>query len=261
MKIKLVLEYFGKPFAGWQEQPGQLTVQGEIQRALLVYAKAAAAKTGSIAPERIPITGSGRTDSGVHAKGQVASFRWPEELPCDPYRLKAALNGILDNNIAVLSCEQVEDGFDARSDAISKCYCYRMILDHPRNGIYIDRGWCIGRRVHIAAMVQAARKFVGKHDFTTFRAGDCDASNAIRTVTTSELSRLSEHELVFTIIGEGFLKQMVRIIVGTIVGVGRGDFAVDDIEKLFLLRDRREAGRTAPASGLMLEWVHYAEKS
>lgn len=271
MKVVLTLEYDGSLFAGWQEQPKILTVQGAVQDALLVYVRSARKKlkglsvadgsTSEPQTSRIVVVGSGRTDAGVHADGQVASLRWPDDLPFEPERVRKSLNGILPPGVAIREIRTAADGFDARFAPHVKQYRYRLLLTGSTQGAYRAHGWYIHGSLDIAAMCQAARLFTGIHDFTEFRAKDCPALTSERTILRSELTRSSEATLDYYIQGKGFLKQMVRILVGTLVGVGQGRVTCHDVERMLRREMRRPSElRIAPAAGLFLEWVRYLEQ-
>ena len=257
MKIKLTLEYDGTPFCGFQYQPGLRTIQGEIEQALSVYSAAVAKKAGKTAAP-IKVTASGRTDAGVHARGQVVSFDWPDDLSFTDYEFLSAMNGITPPQIAALGVEKKENAFDARRSPHVKCYCYYLLLRRGSMALHHDRAWRVNPLPAIPAMLEAARHFSGTHDFSSFRAVDCPAKTTVRTIHVSQFSRPAADVLVYTIHGTGFLKQMVRTIVGTLVEVGRGNLAPADIPRIIAARDRSAAGATAPACGLVLEWVRYS---
>lgn len=259
--IRLTLEYCGTGFSGWQRQDNAelRTIQGEVERALQIYFAGLwkTLRRGAELPFGVvDITGSGRTDAGVHAMGQVASFRWPEELPSDLYRLKGALNGILPKEIVVRSVEQAAEDFDARHTPHEKCYCYRLLLRTEPGGMYRDRAWAVGN-LDIPAMIRAARVLIGQHDFAAFRAADCTAKHTVRTLLRSEVVRASTDELHYLAHGKGFLKQMIRIIVGTLVEIGNGRRSEHEMQQILESRKRELAGQTAPAHGLTMEWVKY----
>lgn len=281
MKAVATLEYDGGLFAGWQEQPKLVTVQGTLQRALATYfsslekktlAQKAAFPEVSGAPDsasrvhqnlvdRIVVVGSGRTDSGVHAEGQVASFYWPDGLPFDEERAQRSINGILPPGVALRSLTLTGDSFDARYAPHVKQYRYRILLRGSPKGAERDRGWFIGAPLDLATMCSAARIFTGTHDFTEFRSRDCSAPSAVRTVLCSEFHRCSDTHFDYLIQGKGFLKQMVRILVGALVAVGRGRLSPDNLHALLQQSARRPSDlRVAPACGLCLEWVRYLER-
>lgn len=261
MKIQLVVEYPGDAFSGWQaqiNQPELRTVQGELERALQIFFLSESKKTGVAftSGDRILVTGSGRTDAGVHALGQVASFAWPPQFCFHAERLRAALNGITAPELVIHLVQEQGDEFDARFAQHEKCYAYRLLLRDTRAGYFQGRAWCVSPRT-VAPMIEAARLFCGQHDFSSFRAKDCTASSTLRTLYVSELTRISEDELQYWVQGKGFLKQMIRIIVGTLVEVGKGKLSAKDIPRIIAARDRALAGPSAPACGLTLRWVRY----
>lgn len=258
MKVKLILEYDGSQFHGWQRQEGLFTVQGELERSLHVYLAAEYRKSGLEPPKEFPlIQGSGRTDAGVHALSQCGSFSWPQELDFDARRLKAALEGISHRAYMVTRLEPVQDDFNARFSPHEKCYRYYLRLVPVRGGYFDKRVWCVGSKLDIAKMIEASRHFVGEHDFAAFRAADCSASTTVRTITLSQLTTLDHSLLVYEVCGRGFLKQMVRIMVGTLVEIGRGHMPASIVARLLAGGERRNAGPTAPPHGLVLQWIKY----
>ncbi len=255
---KLTLAYDGTEYRGWQVQPGLRTVQGELQEAL-----------GRIVGERPLPQGSGRTDAGVHALGQVASFALASPIPAD--NLKRALNRILPASVRVLAAEAVEEEFHARHSARSKTYEYRIFRA-------TDCSPFLARYVHVcrwpldvARMERAAQAIVGEHDFRSFAASDPElrqreedgsdevgtAVSTVRCIETSEWQEADRELLVYRVCGSGFLHHMVRNLVGTMLEIGRGQFAADAMARILLARSRAAAGPTAPACGLFLQAVHY----
>ncbi len=269
MRVKLTVEYAGEGFHGWQSQSGQVTVQGSLESALEIYLKGESKKVGRDAPERVVVQGSGRTDAGVHARGQVASFLWPEGYEFSVTRIKEALNALTPQALTVKSIEQVDDSFDARHSPHIKCYSYRITYrgaeDKAARFASIDAGrsWVVTRPLNIRSMILGARVLEGQHDFQSFRAVDCGAATTIRTVVRSEIVRLSDSELIYCIHGKGFLKQMVRIVIGTLVELGQSQAnsstsdGADYMRGILNCKERAKAGKTAPAEGLCLEWVRY----
>lgn len=279
---KLTLAYDGTDFSGWQVQPGRLTIQGELQAAL-----------GRITGESPLPQGSGRTDAGVHALAQVASF--PLRAPIPPENLRRALNRTLPSSIRILEVAIMADpGFHARHSATAKSYEYR-VFPHRGGDVGDDIGGDIGsdacspflaRYVYgcpwvldLEALRQAACVFVGEHDFRSFAANDPDlaartlqpdseegldvqaqVAGTVRTIYASEWSLQNTGDvplLVYRVRGNGFLHHMVRNLVGTMVEVGRGHLPVDAIHRILAVRCRSEAGPTAPARGLFLHSVEY----
>ncbi len=258
MKVKLTVEYDGRPFCGWQEQAGQKTVQEELRRAIEMFIESRLKQNG-LPPEdtKINLSGSGRTDSGVHALGQVASFTWPGRLPIDNAELLGALNGITPRELAVTAVDIVDESFDARRTRHRKQYSYRYLLRRGAEGFFNGRAWRVPEGIDVGKMCVAARYFAGHRDFSSFRAKDCIAASAVRTIRLSELSREDHGVLRFVVQGNGFLKQMIRIMAGTLIGVGKGILDPDDIKRILDARSRDAAGPTAPAHGLTLDWVRY----
>ena len=257
MKLKLIVEYDGRGFCGWQRQAGVLTVQEELERAFGLLASSWAKRAGGEWELPFTVIGSGRTDSGVHARAQVANVVWPDGVPMELGRLKKALNGVTVPELSVLSLEPAEADFDARSMVRLKQYSYRLSLRDTLPALDRGRVWRVGALPNLAEMLVASRMLVGKHSFAGFRAGDCAAKTTTRTLHVSELSRLEGDELIYTVQGNGFLKQMVRIIVGTLVTIGWGRADSTLITELLDGGDRTRAGRTAPPDGLYLDWVRY----
>ena len=247
--FKVILAYDGSEFSGWQVQPGAATIQGTLASAI-----------GRITGEKVLPQGSGRTDAGVHALAQVATFALESSIPAE--NLRAALNDILPASIRVLDVEEAAADFHARKSARAKTYRYRIFrgaICPPFLARYV---WHYPYRLDEEAMVQAAALVVGKHDFTSFAAVDPErgredvpASN-IREIFVSTWERHGK-ELVYTVRGGGFLHHMVRNLVGTFLLVGKGSLKSEDITKILNARNRSAAGATAPASGLFLVEVEY----
>jgi tRNA pseudouridine38-40 synthase len=251
---KVVLAYDGADFCGWQVQPDQPTVQGELSDAI-----------ERITGERVLPQGSGRTDAGVHALGQVASFRLSAPIP--PPNLMRALNRTLPESIRVLDAQIAPPGFHARHSALEKTYEYRIYRGEicpPTLARYV---YALNWPLDLEAMRQAARDVSGEHDFTSFAASDPDLSNREASQLEQNCIR-SVHESFWTsegdnwryrITGSGFLHHMVRNIVGTFLEIGRGSLAADAIPEIIAARSRSAAGPTAPARGLFLASVKYPE--
>jgi len=258
LKVKLTIEYDGRPFCGWQEQSGHPSVQEEVRKAIEMFIESRLKQHNlPVEPKTVNLSGSGRTDSGVHSLGQVASFPWPENLPLDTEELLGALNGITPREIAITSVDEAPDSFDARRTRHRKQYSYRYLLRRGAEGYFNGRAWRVPEGVDVGKMCIAARHFAGHKDFSSFRAKDCIAASAVRTIHLSELSREDRGVLRFVVQGNGFLKQMIRIMAGTLIGVGKGILDPDDIVRIIDARSRDAAGPTAPAHGLTLDWVKY----
>jgi len=245
--LKLTLEYDGAPFVGWQVQPNGPSVQGLLQEAVEKLCGA---------PARV--TGAGRTDAGVHARGQVASLEPPRELPLSAWT--AGLNAHLPPEVACLRAEEAPPGFDARRWARGKRYVYTMLRSPVRSPLWRGRAWEVRRPLDVAAMRAALPFLRGRHDFAALRAADCPAPTSVREVRLLELrvDALPWGELLeLRIEATAFLKHMVRNLVGTLVEVGHGKRAPESLRELLEGRDRTRAGPTAPPHGLVLDQVFY----
>lgn len=241
---KLTLEYDGTPFVGWQRQLNGLAIQQVVEEAL------AKLHAGDL----VPVIASGRTDSGVHARGQVISFTTPRALPVEAY--ERGLNTLLPETIAVRRAEPVRDDFNARKWALGKRYIYRVLVSRAPSPLRRHQVWRLFVPLDRDAMATAAAPLLGRHDFGAFRASDCEAGHAVREVRRLDVDARGD-ELVFTVEATAFLKHMVRNLVGTLVEVGRGRRDPASIAALLASRDRMQAGRTAPAHGLCLDEVFY----
>jgi tRNA pseudouridine38-40 synthase len=242
--IKLVLEYDGTGYVGWQVQANGPSIQAALERAL-----------AGILGHTVRVVGAGRTDSGVHAAGQVASLRTERNLPLRAF--VAGTNGLLPRDIAVLSAEEREGSFDARRSARGKHYRYQIMNRGTRSPLASRCSWEVFRPLDASAMQEAARPLLGKHDFSAFRAADCQAHHAVRDLTSLQIQRDGDR-IFFDLSATAFLKHMVRNIIGSLVEVGLGRRPVGWIAELLSSRDRARAGATAPAQGLCLVEVFYA---
>jgi tRNA pseudouridine38-40 synthase len=240
--IRLDISYDGGPFAGWATQPGQRTVQGEVEGAL-----------ERILGEPVALTVAGRTDAGVHAWGQVASF----ELAGDPPEgLVRSVNAVLPDEIALLAAETAADGFDARRRARSRTYCYRIAAVPVLSPFERGRALWWPHRVDREALERCAAALVGEHDFTAFTPTDTEHVRFRRRVMRAEW--LTDGELLcFWIEADAFMRHMVRVLVGTMLEAGGGRRSVQDFEALLAGASRERAGDTAPAHGLHLARVTY----
>jgi tRNA pseudouridine38-40 synthase len=243
-KYKLIIEYYGPGFAGWQRQDNAISVQQVIEDAL-----------SSLSREPVAVYAAGRTDAGVHARGQVAHFHFG---PIKKYHtfLRAINYFVMPHPISVLSCELVDETFHARFSAKKRHYKY-VILNRPSSSV-IDykRSWHIHQKLDVDAMQKAANFLLGKHDFSSFRAGECQALSPIKTLDKIEIVK-EEVSLVFHISAQSFLHHMVRNIVGTLKMVGEGKLQPRDMKDILLAKSRAEAGPTAPAYGLYFMQVDY----
>ena len=240
----MIIEYDGSHFCGWQEQAHATSVQEELHQTLEVVLR-----------EKIKVVhASGRTDAGVHARAQVVNFH-VSQTP-DLHRLGHAVSSILRGKVSVLSTEIVDDSFHSRRSAKRKQYSYRIINRPMPLVLDQGRGWYVPDRLDIQLMKEQAALLVGEHDFTSFRAANCDAPSSVKLIYESEITE-SGNSLIYRVVGAGFLKQMVRTIVGTLVGIGRGTLEPKSVLEILALKDRTKAGITAPAWGLYLDWVEY----
>jgi tRNA pseudouridine38-40 synthase len=243
--FKLTLEYDGADFEGWQVQPGgRRTVQGALEQAI-----------ARVTLERVRCTGSGRTDSGVHAEGQVASVRLATAMT--PEALRRALNGVLPADVAVRALEPAPDGFDARRHAAGKLYRYDLWNGPDRAPLRRRRALCLARPLDLTAVRSAAADLVGSHDFASFQASGSDVRTTVRTLRRLELTGEEVGALSLWFEGSGFLRHMVRNLVGTLLEVGSGRRDPEGMSALLAARDRGRAGRTAPAHALTLVSVSY----
>jgi tRNA pseudouridine38-40 synthase len=242
--IKLTIEYDGKNYLGWQVQPKGATVQGLIEEQLK-----------RLTGETVHLTASGRTDAGVHAMGQVAHFKTQRPMDCST--IQRALNGLLPADIVILKVEEVDQDFHARKDCKSKVYEYRILNRSLRSVFHREHAWHIPQRLDLGEMRKATQRLVGEHDFSSFRSVGSPTRTAVRRVIRAEWKRNRDGVLTFEIEASGFLKQMVRAIVGTLVEVGRKKFSPDDFGAILESRDRTKAGPTAPGRGLFLKKVKY----
>ena len=242
-RLKLVLEYDGTAYHGWQVQPGLDTIQGRLEAAL-----------SRLAGSPVHVMGAGRTDAGVHALGQVASCN--AEVRLDDVSLRRALNALLPKDIVVTNVEPAPAEFDARRSARSKTYRYTLLRRAYPSALEGRYSLYVPHAADMEVMAEAAQCLVGTHDFSAFRAGTCAAATPIRTV--SRAAWRAEGDLWrFEIDGNAFLQHMVRIIVGTLLDVGRGKRRAAEMPEILASRDRRRAGKTAPPHGLCLVAVAY----
>ncbi len=244
--FKMIIEYDGTAYSGWQIQNDVPTIQGEIENALR-----------RITGQTLRVTGSGRTDAGVHALGQTAGFVCETELPVQ--KLQKGLNSLLPPDIVIHSLEKVPASFHPRYDAVSKVYRYR-ILNRPWSGA-IGRQYCWHLRhpLDIDAMGNAAGCIVGTHDFKAFEGSGSPRASTVRHVFRASVEPRESDFLIFEIEANGFLRFMVRNIVGTLVEAGLSKRSAADLKRILASRDRNQAGPTAPPQGLFLVRVIYSE--
>jgi tRNA pseudouridine38-40 synthase len=243
-RYKLTIEYDGAPFVGWQVQDNGPSVQG-------VLAAAVAAFCG----EHVHVQGAGRTDAGVHALGQVAHLDLAKAWDADTVR--DAINAHLrPHPVAVLAAEPVADDFDARRSATKRHYLYRIVNRRADLALDAARAWRTPRPLDVAAMQEGARRLLGRHDFTTFRAAECQAKSPVKTLDRLDVERDGE-DVRIDAAARSFLHRQVRSMVGSLVEVGEGRRSADDLEWALAARDRAACGEVAPPQGLYLVRVDY----
>lgn len=243
-RIKCTIAYDGTNFAGFQRQPNERTVQGEIEQALKILHKG----------KNVPICGSGRTDATVHAYGQVFHFDTDLSIPDD--RFPYALRSHLPKDIHIVKMETVSSDFHARFSAVRKEYRYRILLRQEADVFRRNFTYHYPYRLNIEEMKKAANLLLGTHDFTSFSSAKTDVVDKVRTIEQIDFL-LQDDELVIRIIGNGFLRNMVRIIVGTLLEVGRGHIRPEEIPAILEAKSRQKAGPTIPGCGLYLWKVEY----
>jgi len=245
MRIALGIEYDGSAYNGWQRQKTGIGVQELVEKALCVVADAP-----------IEVTCAGRTDSGVHASGQVVHFDTTADRKMHGWLLGA--NSNLPADINATFAHAVDDAFHARFTATARHYHYRILNRQYRSALYRNRAWCVYEPLDDPAMAQAAQYLLGKHDFSAFRAAGCQASTAVREVMSVAVTRDGDW-IDLRISANAFLQHMVRNITGTLVAVGRGEQGPEWVQKVLENRDRKQGGAAAPACGLTLVAVDYPE--
>ena len=244
--IKLIIEYDGTAYSGWQVQPNGVTIQ-EVMEGALARMLGAPAKLRS----------SGRTDAGVHARGMVACFNTEKGLPLRAFR--EGLNTLLPNDIAVRDACEVPLRFNPRADARAKHYRYTILLDNLRSPLARHTAWRLPGRLDLDAMRAACSLFVGEHDFAAFRASNCAAKTTVREINSLELVQDGPF-IHLDVNGSGFLKNMVRVMAGTIVEVGQGRREPQQVAELLRDGNRQQSGMTAPSHGLCLMQVYYPDE-
>jgi tRNA pseudouridine38-40 synthase len=243
-RVKITLTYDGSNYSGSQLQPTGPTIQSAVEAAL-----------SRLLDEPVRIRTAGRTDAGVHARAQVADFA--DAGRRDPETIVRGGNALLPPDIRILSAEAVPLAFDARRHATGKEYRYFLHLDPVGSPFFAHHAWHLERPLDLDAVREAMAHLVGEHDFTSFRAAGCSARSSVRRIDSASLSERLPDLWSIDLVGNGFLRHMVRNIVGTLVDVGRGKHPPGRVADLIALRDRSAAGMTAPAHGLFLWQVWY----
>lgn len=243
-RYKLTIEYDGTPFKGWQRQNNGISVQEVLETAVFRFCQT-----------EVSVMAAGRTDAGVHATGQVVHIDLPREAALD--RVRDALNFHLKPHpVAVREVERVEPDFHARFSATGRAYLYRIINRRPSLVLDRNRAWRVPVALDVDAMQQGARHLLGHHDFTTFRAGDCQAKSPMKTLDVLTVSRHGD-EIRIVAAARSFLHHQVRNMVGTLRLIGEGKWSPDDMARALAARDRKAGGPTAPPDGLYLTGVDY----
>jgi len=241
---KLIIEYDGSAYHGWQRQKEDITIQAEIEKTLSIMTR-----------QKITIHSSGRTDAGVHAYGQAAHFLCDTNLTSEIFQ--KGLNSLLPDDIIIRECMEVDENFHARYNAISKTYRYRILNRKLPAAIYRNYAWYIRKKLDVKKMQSAANHIIGEHDFKAFEGTGSPRVHTIRNVTTAGFSKEEDNYIVFEIKANGFLRYMVRNIVGSLVDVGLNKTTPDDFKSILLSKNRNQAGLTAPPQGLFLIKVDY----
>lgn len=249
MNYKLLIQYDGTDFHGWQVQENDRTIQGELERVI-----------GTLENAPVKVVGSGRTDAGVHAEGQVANVKINRQFT--PERLRNAINGNLWRDIRIMAVEKADEDFHARFAAKQKTYLYRIINAPVMTPFWRRFALHESRPLDIARMTAASRLLLGEHDWTAFSSAQADGDNRVRKVSDCSITsvwdpRSGSTMIEFRITGNGFLRYMVRSIMGTLLEVGHGEMDSDTIQTAIVTGDRSLAGKTAPAQGLTLLNVEY----
>ena len=242
--IKLIIEYDGKEYNGWQKQPNKLNIQGTIEQAIK-----------KVTGEDVDLMASGRTDSGVHALGQVANFKTNSNIPID--KIAIALNSNLKKSIRILEAEEVDDRFHSRLTCKRKTYRYIINNSEVQSAIYRNLETHIPIKLNVEKMQEGAKYFEGEHDFKAFKASGTSSKSSVRTIYKAEVKSMPNNRIYIELTGNGFLYNMVRIIAGTLVEVGMEKIEPKDIKSIIDSKDRSQAGKTLPPQGLYLVKVEY----
>lgn len=243
-QVKLIVEYNGRGFHGWQKQPALRTIQGELERIITTVVRSPIG----------PLHAAGRTDAGVHARGQVVTFRTEHEV--DLYRLAQGVSHLMKGELSVISADFVPLEFHPGISSTHKQYSYRILNRATPAVLEAHTLWHIAPPLDLAKMQQDAALLIGTHDYSAFRDSTCTAVSTVKTIYSSAWEQIGDL-LIYRVVGTGFLKQMVRNIVGTLTDIGRGRIRDRTFAEIIASKDRRLAGVTAPAHGLTMDWVAY----
>jgi len=241
--IKLTIEYEGTAYLGWQRQPQGMTIQEALAESLR-----------QITGETTQVTGASRTDAGVHARGQVANFRTDSAIPAE--RFQSALNALLPLDIAIVAAEEVPEDFNARFSARSKLYHYTIWNQRVRPVLDRDSCWHVRWPVEMASLREASACLIGEHDFAAFQSANAQSETTVRIIERADWE-MNAPRLTFAVEANGFLYNMVRALVGTLLDVGRGKMTPAEFRRVLESGQRSQAGRTAPARGLCLMRIRY----
>jgi tRNA pseudouridine38-40 synthase len=253
-KIRLLIEYDGTAYHGWQVQKDEVTIQGVLEERVL-----------QVTGNKTSVIGASRTDAGVHAFGQVAVFRTSSQL--DARTIRRALNAVLPPDIRILAAEEVHDAFHPREDAVRKRYFYMIANQRTSSAFLFRHTWIVPQVLEVSSMEEASHVLIGRHAFSAFMGTGSDIQDTVREVYSVVVEKLNEVTFIgvnlqgnfirITAEANGFLRHMVRNIVGTLVKIGRGRMPSEKMREILESGDRKKAGQTAPANGLFLERIDY----
>lgn len=241
--IKLTIEYDGSQFGGWQKQPNKLNIQGEIEKAIQ-----------TVTGKEVELIGSGRTDAGVHAFAQIANFKIDTDFPLE--KMAIAFNSQLKKSIRIKKVEEVEEEFHSRYHCHKKTYGYIIENSEQGTAIYRNMTYHVPQLLDVEAMQKAASYLIGEHDFSSFKSSGTSSKSTVRTIYSAQVLKEQER-VVIQLTGNGFLYNMVRIISGTLVEIGKGEKKPEEMKKILEAKDRSLAGKTLPPQGLFLMNVEY----
>lgn len=241
--IRLTIEYDGKEFNGWQKQPNKLNIQGNLEKVI-----------SDLTKEEIEIIGSGRTDAGVHALGQVANFKTNSNIPIEKFAI--AINSRIKQSIRIKKAEEVDERFHSRYNCKRKTYRYIINTSETGSAIYRNLEYNIKMQLDVKKMQEAVKFFIGEHDFSAFKSSGTSSKSSVRTIYNAKVEQDGER-IIIELTGNGFLYNMVRIISGTLVEVGLNKIKPEDITKIIESKNRQNAGKTLPPRGLYLVSVEY----